>query len=131
MNIQGEKNPKNWGKNTRVGPILNLGLVCLKHSFLIKIVCINTLQTRAMFGWKAQADITGAEPQFSVRYAGSTETFTATGPGCTAIPVQRVWDNAPEERHMRRCELLVSPAGLMLLDADRPTDGRYRKCIIV
>ena len=68
----------------------------------------------SMFSHKEKVEITAGEPQFTVRYVGKTETYTATGVGCTATPVQRIWDNSTDERRMRKCLLLVNPTGILL-----------------
>lgn len=54
-----------------------------------------------------------------VRYIGKTETFLATGNGCTRAPVQRIWDNAPSEKNLRRASMLISHQGVLLKDLEQ------------
>ena len=56
-----------------------------------------------MFGRKKDAaKISDKTPVFHVRYIGNTETFVANGKGCSYAPVQRLWDNSPGEKHLRK-----------------------------
>lgn len=51
---------------------------------------------------KDTAKISDKTPVFHVRYIGSTETYVANGRGCSYAPVQRLWDNSPGEKHLRK-----------------------------
>ena len=56
-----------------------------------------------MFSRKKDAGkISDTTPVFHVRYIGCTETYVASGRGCSYKPVQRLWDNSPGEKHLRK-----------------------------
>ncbi|RUS85424.1 hypothetical protein EGW08_006815, partial [Elysia chlorotica] len=66
-----------------------------------------------MFTWrKDRANISDEEPTFHVRYLGCTETYTPVGPGCTTRYVQKLWDNAPSERHLKRVAVKLGLGGI-------------------
>ena len=68
-----------------------------------------------MFVWrKDRAVISDEEPTFHVRYLGCTETYTPVGPGCTARYVQKLWDNAPSERHLKRVAVKLGLGGIWM-----------------
>ncbi|XP_067670671.1 protein FAM43A-like [Haliotis asinina] len=70
-----------------------------------------------MFGRKKNsATITEKDPVFEARYLGNVETFTANGKGCTITPVQKLWDNSPSERHLKKVFMLISVTGIVLKD---------------
>lgn len=68
----------------------------------------------------------GGSPEFQAQYIGSTETFVANGTGCTIPLVQKLWDNCPEERFLKRVLLIISPAGIHMkfLDAGRKSKDK-------
>lgn len=73
-----------------------------------------------MFGWrKDAAKISMKCPLFHVRYIGCTETFVANGKGCSYAPVQRLWDNSPGERHLRRVTVQLSQTGISMRDTEK------------
>lgn len=63
--------------------------------------------------------ITDQDPSFKARYIGYTETFTAAGRGCTTPLVQRLWDNAEEERFLKRVHLKFTTFGIHLRHMDK------------
>ncbi|GFS08719.1 protein FAM43A [Elysia marginata] len=68
-----------------------------------------------MFTWrKDRANISDEEPTFHVRYLGCTETYVPVGPGCTSRHVQKLWDNAPSERHLKRVTVKLGLGGIWL-----------------
>ena len=69
---------------------------------------------------KGRVEINGEEPTFFVKYAGKSETFVASGKGCTHNAVQRIWDNSVEERHMRRMSIFINDSGMLLKELDGP-----------
>ncbi|KAL3846858.1 hypothetical protein ACJMK2_017812 [Sinanodonta woodiana] len=71
---------------------------------------------------KESAKITDKDPTFKARYIGSTETFQATGKGCTTVPVQKLWDNAAEERYLKRVSLLLNKSGILIKDLEKKND---------
>ncbi|XP_064615686.1 low density lipoprotein receptor adapter protein 1-A-like [Liolophura sinensis] len=76
-----------------------------------------------MFGRKkSSVDITPGSPVFYVRYVGSTETFVASGRGCTRAPVQKIWDSAQDESEMRRVSVTISPSGICVRDLEKKDD---------
>ena len=76
-----------------------------------------------MFTWKKdRANISDEEPTFHVRYLGSTETFIPVGPGCTSRHVQKLWDNAPSERNLKRVSVKLGLGGIWLKGA--PPQGK-------
>lgn len=68
---------------------------------------------------KDQAKITDQDPVFKARYIGNTETFTATGRGCTTQLVQRLWDNAEDEQFLKRVKLKITTFGIHLKFLDK------------
>lgn len=76
-----------------------------------------------MFGRRRESlDITPEDPVFSVRYIGCTKTFTASGLGCTNIPVQKIWESAPDERRMRKMEVVINTTGIILRENDKKNE---------
>ncbi|KAK3601955.1 hypothetical protein CHS0354_001778 [Potamilus streckersoni] len=71
---------------------------------------------------KESVKITDKDPTFKARYIGSTETFQAAGKGCTTVPVQKLWDNAAEERYLKRVSLLLNKSGILIKDLDKKND---------
>ena len=71
-----------------------------------------------MFSRKDKIDITPCDPQYSVKYIGKTETFLPSGKGCTEIPVQKIWDNSSDEKHLKRVSFLVNSIGIFLEELD-------------
>ncbi|XP_064638847.1 uncharacterized protein LOC135494632 [Lineus longissimus] len=71
-----------------------------------------------MFSRKGRIDITPDDPVFYVRYVGYQQTFRASGKGCTRQPAQSLWDQAPEERKMKRIALTISLTGIYIKDMD-------------
>ncbi|GFO23722.1 protein fam43a [Plakobranchus ocellatus] len=68
-----------------------------------------------MFGWKKdRAHISDEEPTFHVRYLGCTETYIPLGPGCASRHVQKLWDNAPSERHLNQVSVKLGLGGIWL-----------------
>lgn len=67
---------------------------------------------------KVRAKITEKDPVFKVRYIGCTETFVATGKGCTNVPVQKLWDNAGEEKSLKKTTVLINTSGILVGDVD-------------
>ncbi|XP_033761030.1 protein FAM43A-like [Pecten maximus] len=74
---------------------------------------------------KVRAKITEKDPVFKVRYIGCTETFVATGKGCTNIPVQKLWDNAGEEKTLKRTTIQINTSGILMADMDRKGKGAH------
>nr|KAG5696743.1 hypothetical protein BaRGS_028863 [Batillaria attramentaria] len=73
-----------------------------------------------MFGRrKDAAKISDKIPVFHVRYIGSTETFVANGRGCSYAPVQRLWDNSPDEKHLRKVAVYLSQTGIVMKDSEK------------
>lgn len=68
---------------------------------------------------KDVAKISDKAPVFHVRYIGVTETFVANGRGCSYAPVQRLWDNAPDERYLRKVAVHLSQGGITMKDAEK------------
>lgn len=68
---------------------------------------------------KDAANVSDKYPVFHVRYLGCTETFVANGTGCSYAPVQRLWDNAPDEKRLRRVTLKLGPKGITLSDTEK------------
>ncbi|XP_060082551.1 protein FAM43A-like [Ylistrum balloti] len=68
---------------------------------------------------KVRAKITEKDPVFKVRYIGCTETFVATGKGCTNIPVQKLWDNAGEEKTLKRTTVQINTNGILMADMEK------------
>lgn len=74
---------------------------------------------------KVRAKITEKDPVFKVRYIGCTETFVATGKGCTNIPVQKLWDNAGEEKSLKRTTIQINTSGIVMADLDKKGKGAH------
>ncbi|OWF54478.1 protein FAM43A-like [Mizuhopecten yessoensis] len=74
---------------------------------------------------KVRAKITERDPVFKVRYIGCTETFVATGKGCTNGPVQKLWDNAGEEKSLKRTTVQINTNGILLEDMDGKGKGAH------
>jgi hypothetical protein len=68
---------------------------------------------------KARAKITDKDPVFKVRYIGATETFVASGKGCAQVPVQKLWDNAGEEKDLKKVSILITVTGITLRDLEK------------
>ncbi|XP_045201937.2 protein FAM43A-like [Mercenaria mercenaria] len=68
---------------------------------------------------KDRAKITDQDPTFKARYVGSTETFTASGRGCTTPLVQKLWDNSEEERYLKRVQIKITVSGIHLKNLDK------------
>lgn len=68
---------------------------------------------------KDRAKITDQDPIFKARYIGCTETFTASGRGCTTQLVQRLWDNAEEEHFLKRVKLKFTTFGIHMRNMDK------------
>lgn len=79
-----------------------------------------------MLSWKKdRADISDAMPTFHVRYVGATETFIPSGEGCTTQPLQRLWDNSPNEKHLRKVSLRFSVHGICMSDQDSKSSNDH------
>ncbi|ESO83781.1 hypothetical protein LOTGIDRAFT_236435 [Lottia gigantea] len=73
-----------------------------------------------MFGRKKdRAKISDKDPVFNARFIGSTETFMASGKGCTLTPVQTLWDNAGEEKHMKKVLVVLGKTGMLVKFVDK------------
>ena len=68
---------------------------------------------------KQKWDINPDYPEMTVRYIGKIETVGAFESGCTRRPVQRIWDNAPNEKNLRRASMQVSNDGIVLKDLEK------------
>lgn len=68
---------------------------------------------------KVRAKITDDDPVFSTRYLGSTEVFVSNGKGCTNAPVQRLWDNAGEEKTLKKLTTVINVHGLFIKDSNK------------
>lgn len=76
-----------------------------------------------MFGRKKDhAKITNKDPIFHVRLIGSTETFVASGRGCSKVPVQKLWDNSLEERYLKKVIVCISTTGIVMKETDKKDD---------
>ncbi|XP_048242838.1 protein FAM43A-like [Haliotis rufescens] len=79
-----------------------------------------------MFGRKKHsATITEKDPMFEARYLGNVETFTANGKGCAIIPVQKLWDNSPSERHLKKVLMVISASGIVLKDHKKEEGKKF------
>ena len=67
---------------------------------------------------KESAKITEHDPTFKARYIGCTETFVASGKGCTNLPVQKLWDNSADERYLKRVQIKIRTDGIHMLYLD-------------
>lgn len=68
---------------------------------------------------KDRAKITDQDPTFKARYIGNTETFTASGRGCTTPLVQKLWDNSEEERYLKRVQIKITVLGIHMKNLDK------------
>lgn len=68
---------------------------------------------------KDHAKITDQDPSFKARYVGYSETFTATGRGCTTPLVQKLWDNSEDERFLKRVQLKFTVSGIHMKNLDK------------
>ncbi|BFZ00365.1 hypothetical protein BsWGS_03404 [Bradybaena similaris] len=76
-----------------------------------------------MLSWKkSSADISEDAPAFQVRYIGTTETFVPIGQGCATLPLQRLWDNAPSEKNLRKVLVKLSTQGISMNELDKKND---------
>ncbi|KAK6195141.1 hypothetical protein SNE40_000625 [Patella caerulea] len=73
-----------------------------------------------MFGRKKdRAKISDKDPVFNARFIGSIETFVASGKGCTLTSVQHLWDNAGEERHLKKVNMVLGKSGMTMKFTDK------------
>lgn len=73
-----------------------------------------------MLSWKkSSAAISEDAPTFQVRYIGTTETFVPIGQGCATLPLQRLWDNAPSEKNLRKVLVKLSNQGISMGELDK------------
>lgn len=68
---------------------------------------------------KDRAKITDQDPTFKARYVGHTETFTASGRGCTTPLVQKLWDNSEEERFLKRVQIKITTSGIHIKNLEK------------
>lgn len=68
---------------------------------------------------KDRAKITDQDPTFKARYVGHTETFTASGRGCTTLLVQKLWDNSEEERFLKRVQIKITTSGIHIKNLEK------------
>lgn len=68
---------------------------------------------------KVRARITETDPVFKARYIGCAETFVASGQGCTTGLVQKLWDNAGNEKDLRKVTITVNTSGITVKDSER------------
>ncbi|KAK3094911.1 hypothetical protein FSP39_007805 [Pinctada imbricata] len=71
---------------------------------------------------KVRASITETDPVFKGRYLGFTETFVASGTGCTIKHVQTMWDNAGSEKHMKKVVLVLNTSGILMKEEGKKKD---------
>ncbi|XP_056006378.1 low density lipoprotein receptor adapter protein 1-B-like [Ostrea edulis] len=75
---------------------------------------------------KVRARITETDPVFRARYIGFAETFVASGQGCTTGPVQKLWDNAGEERELKKMTIIINTSGITIKGSDKKKEqGRF------